>query len=93
MNDGTLMCEHHEANYIQSEGYEDQNSYDSFSYQSLHNPNDSKKSLKELNNDVKNDLKHFKRRIRSMRIVHWKLFARDDGKTTSVLPNDVSRDY
>ncbi|GJV77573.1 hypothetical protein Tco_1509157 [Tanacetum coccineum] len=32
----------------------------------------------ELNNDVKNDLEDFKRRIRSMRTVHWKLFSRDD---------------
>ncbi|GJS20725.1 hypothetical protein Tco_0449357 [Tanacetum coccineum] len=26
-----------------------------------------------------------------MRTVHWKLFARDDGKTTGVLPNKVSK--
>ncbi|GJW46603.1 hypothetical protein Tco_0216214 [Tanacetum coccineum] len=45
MNDDTPMCERHEANYIQSEGYENRNSYDSFSYQSLHDPNDSEKSL------------------------------------------------
>ncbi|GJW30416.1 probable xyloglucan endotransglucosylase/hydrolase protein 28 [Tanacetum coccineum] len=44
-----------------------------------------------VNNDVKNDLEDFKRRIRSMRTVHWKLFARDDGKTTGVLPNKESK--
>nr|GEV99298.1 hypothetical protein [Tanacetum cinerariifolium] len=36
----------------------------------------------ELNNDVKNDLEHFKRCIHSMRIIHDKLFASDDGKIT-----------
>ncbi|GKE28625.1 hypothetical protein Tco_1444009 [Tanacetum coccineum] len=45
----------------------------------------------ELNNDVRNDLEHFKRCIRSMRTVHWKLFAKDDGKTTGVLPNKESK--
>ncbi|GJV01798.1 hypothetical protein Tco_1335367 [Tanacetum coccineum] len=40
----------------------------------------------ELNNDVRNDLEDFKRHIRSMRTVYWKLFDRDDGKTTDVLP-------
>ncbi|GKE10811.1 hypothetical protein Tco_1414362 [Tanacetum coccineum] len=63
-NDDTPMCEHHEANYIQSE---------------------------ELNNDVKNDLEDFKRCVRSMRTVHDKLYDRDDGKTTGVLPNKVSK--
>ncbi|GJS85018.1 hypothetical protein Tco_0751559 [Tanacetum coccineum] len=57
------MCERHEANYIQSEGYQNQNSHDLYSRQSLHNPNDSEKSLTELNNDVKNDLEDFKRCI------------------------------
>ncbi|GJQ89302.1 hypothetical protein Tco_0000441 [Tanacetum coccineum] len=70
------------SNYIQSEGYENRNSYDSFSHQSLHDPNDSEKSLKELNNDVRNDLEDFKRCVRSMRTVPWKLFARNNGKTT-----------
>ncbi|GJZ87580.1 hypothetical protein Tco_0659190 [Tanacetum coccineum] len=64
MNDDTLMCERHKANYIQSE---------------------------ELDNNVKNDLEDFKRCIRSMRTVHWKLFARDDGKTTDVLPKKKSK--
>ncbi|GKD54530.1 hypothetical protein Tco_1287917 [Tanacetum coccineum] len=89
MNDDTPMCERHEANYIQSEDYQNQNSYDSFSHQSLHDPNDSEKSLTELNNDLKNDLEDFKRCVHNMRTVHWKLFARDDGKTTGVLPNKV----
>ncbi|GJR06178.1 hypothetical protein Tco_0529164 [Tanacetum coccineum] len=36
----------------------------------------------ELNNDVKNDLKHFKSCICSMRTVHDKLFDRDDQSKT-----------
>ncbi|GKE32616.1 hypothetical protein Tco_1451938 [Tanacetum coccineum] len=85
------MCERQEANYIQSEGNKDQNSHDSFSHKSLHDPNDSEKSLTELNNDVRNDLEAFKRRIRSMRTVHWKLYDSDDRKTTGVLPNKKSK--
>ncbi|GJX79603.1 hypothetical protein Tco_0327752, partial [Tanacetum coccineum] len=81
-NDDTPMSERREANYIQSEGYQNQNSQDSFSHQSLHDPNDSEKSLTELNNDVRNDLEDFKRRILSMRTVHWKLYDSDDQKTT-----------
>nr|GEU63963.1 retrovirus-related Pol polyprotein from transposon TNT 1-94 [Tanacetum cinerariifolium] len=69
-NDDTPMCERHEANYIQSEGYHNRNSHDSYSHQYHHNPNDFEISLKELNNDVKIDLEDFKRRIRSMRTVH-----------------------
>ncbi|GKB73602.1 hypothetical protein Tco_0935014 [Tanacetum coccineum] len=91
MNDDTPICERHEVNYIQSEEFQNQDSHNSFSHQSHHDPNDSEKSLTELNNDVKNDLEDFKRRIRSMRTVHWKLFARDDGKTTGVLPNKESK--
>ncbi|GJU03652.1 hypothetical protein Tco_1113990 [Tanacetum coccineum] len=91
MNDDMLMRERHEANYIQSEGYQNRKSHNSFSHQSLHNPNDPEKSLAELNNDVKNELEGFKRRICSMRTVHWKLFARDDGKTSGVLPNKESK--
>ncbi|GKA24902.1 hypothetical protein Tco_0710935 [Tanacetum coccineum] len=91
LNDDTPMCERHEANYIQSEGYQNRNSHDSYSHQSHHDPNDSEKSLTELNNDVRNDLEDFKRCIRSMRTVHWKLFARDDGKTTGVLPKKKSK--
>ncbi|GJT17279.1 hypothetical protein Tco_0875985 [Tanacetum coccineum] len=83
------MCEHHETNYIQSEDYQNRNSHDSFSHQSLHDPSDYEKSLTELNNDVRNDLEDFKRCVHSIRIVHWKLFARNDGKTTGVLPNKV----
>ncbi|GKB12169.1 hypothetical protein Tco_0846092 [Tanacetum coccineum] len=91
LNDDTPMCERHESNYIQSEDYENQISHDSFSRQSHYDPNDSEKSLTELNNDVKNDLEGFKRCVRSMRIVHWKLFERDDGKTTGVLPKKKSK--
>ncbi|GJU85336.1 reverse transcriptase domain-containing protein [Tanacetum coccineum] len=91
MNNDTPMYEHHEANYIQSEGYENQNSHDSHSHQSHHDRNDSEKSLTELNNDVRNDFEDFKRCIHSMRTVHWKLFAKDDGKTTSVLPKKKSK--
>ncbi|GJZ66100.1 hypothetical protein Tco_0622796, partial [Tanacetum coccineum] len=69
----------HEVNYIQSESYENQNSHDSFSHQSIHDPNDSEKSLKEVNNDVRNGLEDFKRCVRSIRTVHWKLYDRDDG--------------
>ncbi|GJZ33811.1 hypothetical protein Tco_0579247 [Tanacetum coccineum] len=36
-------------------------------------------------------LEDFKRCIRSMRTVHAKLFDRDDGKTTGVLPNKKSK--
>nr|GEV67274.1 hypothetical protein [Tanacetum cinerariifolium] len=90
-NDDTSMCERHEINYIQSEGNKDQNSHDSHSHQSHHDRNDSEKSLTKLNNDVRNNLKDFKRCIHSMRTVHWKLFARDDGKTTGVLPNKESK--
>ncbi|GKB15693.1 hypothetical protein Tco_0849616 [Tanacetum coccineum] len=61
LNDDTSMCERHEANYNQSEDTKDRNSHDSFFYQSFHDPNDSEKSLTELNNDVRNDLEDFKR--------------------------------
>ncbi|GJU89602.1 hypothetical protein Tco_1302025 [Tanacetum coccineum] len=77
-NDDTPMCERHEANYIRSEGYENQNPHDSHSHQSHHDPNDSEKSLTELNNDIKNDLEDFKSCIHNMRTVHDKLFDRDD---------------
>ncbi|GJT34790.1 hypothetical protein Tco_0925209 [Tanacetum coccineum] len=89
-NDDTLMCELQEANSIQSEGYQNRNSHDLYFHQSHHDPNDSEKSLTELNNDV-NDLEDFKSCIRRMRNVHYKLFARDDGKTTGVLPNKESK--
>ncbi|GKA94540.1 reverse transcriptase domain-containing protein [Tanacetum coccineum] len=91
MNDDTPMCERHEANYIQSEDYQNQDSHNSFTHQSLHDLNDFEKSLKELNNDVRNDLEDFKRCIRSMRTVHWKLYDSDDRKTTGVLPNKKSK--
>ncbi|GKA17599.1 hypothetical protein Tco_0697436 [Tanacetum coccineum] len=51
MNDDQLMCECHEANYVQYEGYQNQNSHDLYSYQSHHDSNDSEKSITELNND------------------------------------------
>ncbi|GKE10006.1 hypothetical protein Tco_1413557 [Tanacetum coccineum] len=82
MNDNTLMCERHEANYIQFKGNKDRDSHDLYSRQSHHDPNDSEKSLTELNNDVKNDLEDFKRCICSMRIVHDKLFDRNDQSKT-----------
>ncbi|GJV03299.1 hypothetical protein Tco_1336868 [Tanacetum coccineum] len=91
MNDDMPMCECHEANYIQSIGYHNQNSHDLFSRQSHYDPNDSEKSLTELNIDVRNGLEDFKRRIRSMRTVHWKLFDSDDRKTTDFLPNKKSK--
>nr|GEW01978.1 RNA-directed DNA polymerase, eukaryota [Tanacetum cinerariifolium] len=78
MNVDTSMCERHEVNYIQSGGNLNQNSHDSYSYQSYYDRNDFEKSLTELNNDVRNDLEDFKRHIRSMRTIHWKIFARDD---------------
>ncbi|GJX49561.1 hypothetical protein Tco_0276406 [Tanacetum coccineum] len=83
-NEDTPMCEHHEANYIRSEGYENQNSHDSHSHQSHHDPNDSEKSLTELNNDVKNDLEDFKSYICNMRTVHDKLFDKDDQSKTDL---------
>ncbi|GKA77354.1 hypothetical protein Tco_0783815 [Tanacetum coccineum] len=49
------------------------------------------KSLIKLNNDAKQDIEDFKSCIRSMRIVHSKLFDRDDGKTTGDLPNKMSK--
>ncbi|GJV95082.1 hypothetical protein Tco_1546659 [Tanacetum coccineum] len=85
------MYERHEANYIQLEGYQNRNSHHSYSHQSHHDHNDLEKTLTELNNDVKNDLEYFKRCITSMRTVHDKLFDRDDGKTTGVLPNKKSK--
>ncbi|GJZ80158.1 hypothetical protein Tco_0644995 [Tanacetum coccineum] len=45
INDDTPMCERHEANYIQSEDYQNQDSHNSFSRQSHHDPNDFEKSL------------------------------------------------
>ncbi|GKB83597.1 hypothetical protein Tco_0950492 [Tanacetum coccineum] len=84
MNDDTPMCERHEANYIKSGGYQNRDSHDSYSHQSHHDPNDSEKSLTELNNDVKNDLEDFKRCICSMRTVHDKLFDRDDQSKTDL---------
>ncbi|GJW39483.1 hypothetical protein Tco_0065328 [Tanacetum coccineum] len=91
LNDDMPICERHEANYIQSEYYQNQDSHNLFSRQSHYDPNDCEKSLIELNNDVRNDLEDFKRRIRSMRTVHWELYDSDNRKTTSVLPNKKSK--
>nr|GEY45846.1 hypothetical protein [Tanacetum cinerariifolium] len=91
MHDDMPMCEHDEANYIRSEDYQNRNSHDSHSYQSYHDHNDSEKLLTELNNDLKKDLEDFKSCIRSMRTIHDKLYDRDDGKTTGVLPNKKSK--
>ncbi|GJZ28805.1 hypothetical protein Tco_0573452 [Tanacetum coccineum] len=82
-NDDTPMCERHEANYTRSEDYQNQNSHDSYSHQSRHDLNDFEKSLTELNNDMRNNPEDFKRCIHSMRIVHWKLFAKDVPKKKS----------
>ncbi|GJZ53615.1 hypothetical protein Tco_0608500 [Tanacetum coccineum] len=90
-NDDTPMCERHEVNYIRSEDYQNQNSHDSYSHQSHYDLNDSKKSLTELNNDVRNDLEDFTRCICSMRTDNDKLYERDGGKTTGVLPNKESK--
>ncbi|GJZ10769.1 hypothetical protein Tco_0545528 [Tanacetum coccineum] len=88
MNDDTPMCESHEVNYIQSGVYQNQNSHDSYSHHSHYEQpksnNESEKSLTELNNDVKQDLKHFKSCIRSMRTIHDKLFDRDDQSKTDL---------
>ncbi|GJT32787.1 reverse transcriptase domain-containing protein, partial [Tanacetum coccineum] len=91
LNDDTLMCECHEVNSIKSEGYQNRTSQDSYSHQTHHDPNESDKSLTELNNDVRNDLEDFKRCVRSMRTIHDKLFVRDDGETIGVLPNKESK--
>ncbi|GKA59856.1 hypothetical protein Tco_0759169 [Tanacetum coccineum] len=80
-NDDTPMCERHEANFIQSEDYQNQDSHDSYSHQSHHDPS-PEKSLTELNNDVRNDLEDFKRCICSIRTAHDKLFDRDDQSKT-----------
>ncbi|GKD24043.1 hypothetical protein Tco_1225746 [Tanacetum coccineum] len=84
MTDDTPMCERHKENYIQSEGNQNRNSHDLFSRQSHHDPNDSEKSLTDLNNDVKNDLKDFKRCVCSMRTVHYKLYERDGQSKTDL---------
>ncbi|GJS96407.1 hypothetical protein Tco_0803375 [Tanacetum coccineum] len=47
--------------------------------------------FEELNNDVRNDLEDFKRRVHSMRTVHWKLYDKNNRKTTGVLPNKESK--
>nr|GEY02102.1 hypothetical protein [Tanacetum cinerariifolium] len=91
LNDDTPMCERHEANYIQSRGYQIQNSQDSYSYQFYYDRNDSEKSLTELKNEVKNDLKDFKRCIHSMRTDYDKPYDKDNRKTIGVLPKKKSK--
>nr|GEW88834.1 hypothetical protein [Tanacetum cinerariifolium] len=91
MNDDTPMCERYEVNYIQSEGHQNRISHNVFSRQSHHDPNASKKSLTELNNDLKKDLEDFKIYVCSMRTIHDKPYDRDDGKTTGVLPKKKSK--
>nr|GEX61590.1 hypothetical protein [Tanacetum cinerariifolium] len=91
LNDDTPICEHHEAIYIQSKGYLNRISHDSHYHQSHHYPNEPEKSLTEINNDVRNDHEDFKSCIRSMKTIHDKLYDRDDGKTTGVLPNKESK--
>ncbi|GKC46618.1 reverse transcriptase domain-containing protein [Tanacetum coccineum] len=91
MNDDTPICERHEVDYVQYGGSQNENSHNSYSHQSYHDRNDSEKSLSELNNDVKNDLEDFKRLIRIMMTGYDKLYDRDDGKTTGVLPNKKSK--
>ncbi|GKA77724.1 hypothetical protein Tco_0784261 [Tanacetum coccineum] len=87
-NDDTPMCEHHEANHIQSGSYQSQNSHESNSFQShsepLQSKNNLEKSRTELNSDVKNDLEDFKRCICSMRTVHDKKIYRDDQSKTDL---------
>ncbi|GJX57262.1 hypothetical protein Tco_0287159 [Tanacetum coccineum] len=74
LNDDKLMCERHEANYIKSEDYQNQDSHNSFSRQSHHDPYDPEKSLTELNNDVRNDFEDFQKIVSiAMKLVKWKL--------------------
>ncbi|GJV26374.1 hypothetical protein Tco_1379069 [Tanacetum coccineum] len=95
LNDDTPMCERQEANSIHSEGYQNRDSHDSNSLKShseqLQSKNDPEKLLTELNNDVRKDLEDFKRCICSMRTVHWKLYDKNDYKTTGVLPKKKSK--
>ncbi|GKB57876.1 hypothetical protein Tco_0914062 [Tanacetum coccineum] len=91
MNDDTPMCECHEANYIQLEDYKNQNSHDSYSHPSYYDLNDYEKSLIELNNVVRNDLKDFKSCMRSIKIGYHKLFKTNKGKTTCVLTKKNSK--
>nr|GEZ33896.1 hypothetical protein [Tanacetum cinerariifolium] len=95
MNDGTPMCERHEANYIQSGYYQNQNSHDSYShrpqYEQSQSNNDSEKSLKELVNSVKNDLEDFKSYMPSKRTDYDHLHDENFCKPTGVLPNQKSK--
>ncbi|GJZ60181.1 hypothetical protein Tco_0615997 [Tanacetum coccineum] len=91
MNNDTPMCERHEANYIQYEDYQNQDSHNLFSRQSHYDPNDSEKSLTELTMVfVRNDLEISQTYPRH-EPVHWKLYDSGDRKTSSVLPNKKSK--
>ena len=87
MKDDKSKCERHEVNHIQLEGYQNQNSHDSYSHQSHYDPNDSRKSLTELKNDVIEDLDDFKSYVYSKRTDHDNLFDENFCKPTGVLPN------
>ncbi|GJT41399.1 hypothetical protein Tco_0941264 [Tanacetum coccineum] len=95
MNDDTPMCERHEANYIQSGGYQNQNSHDWYTLQPQsdrpQSNNDSEKSLTELVNGVKNGLEYFKSYIRSKRTDYDNLHDENFYKPTGVLPNKKSK--
>ncbi|GJT57536.1 reverse transcriptase domain-containing protein [Tanacetum coccineum] len=91
MNDDTPMCERHEANYIQSEDYQNQESHNSFSRQSHLDPNDPEKSLTELNNDVRNDLEDFKRRVKLSDHL-YQCWQQDFEEYTLCEPNTYRRD-
>nr|GEV75498.1 sec23/sec24 transport family protein [Tanacetum cinerariifolium] len=86
-NDDTPMCERREAYYIQSKGYQNRYTHDSYFHQSHYDPksnNDFEKSLTELNYDVKHDLEDFKRCILSMRIDYDKLYEKEPQSKTDI---------
>nr|GEW11596.1 hypothetical protein [Tanacetum cinerariifolium] len=64
-------------------------------YNELREGNASKNHLNDdtpiIKNDLKKDLEDFKRCIRGIRTIHDKLYDRDDGKTTGVLPKKKSK--
>ncbi|GJT82408.1 reverse transcriptase domain-containing protein [Tanacetum coccineum] len=56
MNDDTPMCEFHEANYIQTGGYQNRDSHDSYSHQSHYEESHSENRWRELfDHGVKHD--------------------------------------
>ena len=52
MNEDTPMCERHEVNYIQSEGYPNRKSHDSYSHQPHHDPNDYEKIAHKVKKNI-----------------------------------------